>query len=1145
MDFVHLHNHSEYSILDGAIRIQQLIQFAVNNAMPAIALTDHGNMFGTIEFYEEAHKAGIKPIIGQEFYIAPGSRFYKQSTRGSNDENAYHLILLAQNYEGYKNLVKLSSLGYLEGFYYKPRIDWELLTQYSTGLIASTACIAGEIPSLILDGKVSHAYKRASEFADLFGKDKFFLELQDHNLKEQKKVNEELIKMAAQLNVGLIATNDAHYLNKDDAYYHDVLLCIQTGKSLNDQKRMRFPNAEFYLKTPGQMETIFEDYPDALYNTVKIAEMIDCQIPLGNAILPNFEVPEGYTKDSYLTELVNTGAQKRFGAIVPDYVKNRIEYELSVIQRMQFSGYFLVVWDFIQFAKQHGIPVGPGRGSAAGSMVSYCLEITELDPMKYNLLFERFLNPERNEMPDMDIDFCALRRDEVIDYVKQKYGEDHVSQIITFNKMKSKGAIRDVARALEIPLQQVNALTKLIRHEDLEEALQASDELKQLYKTNDTGKQLITIAKKVEGLTRSAGKHAAGVVISREPLMEHVPLYRDPKDGSISSQYEKVSLEKAGLVKMDFLGLANLTIIDTCIKLIKKHKNIAIDIAAIPLDDAKTYKLLQKADTMGVFQLESSGMQNILLKLGPTNFDDIIAIVALYRPGPLDSGMVEEFIERKRNPQKVEYLHPSLEPILKDTMGVIVYQEQVMLISQVMGGFTLPDADKLRKAMSKKKMDIIDAMEDKFVQGAKQKKIDESVARTMYDLMRTFGRYGFNKSHSAAYALVSYQTAYLKAHYPLEFMTALLTAQVDNIDNIAKYYTDCKAKGIAVLPPDINHSYRDFSIEGKAIRYGLISIKGVGDKAIESIIEAREKVDSFHDLTQFFTHIDLMTVNKGVIESLIKAGAFDPVYPNRGELFASVDVMLEKARNMQQDISTGQGDLFGASDKQFSRINIEPAPTADWTENVKLQYEKEVLGIYVSAHPLSRYAKDIEKFACTPIKDLENNVNGSPITLVGILNNVQIKQSQKGNKFAQAAIEDLTGSLQVLLMPQTLSEYETLITSQEPVVITGTVEIENEKPSRMIAQKIFQFTQFQLTQISELHIIINPIGTNTELLEKIKKLLQRFQGNKPVYFHVRLPNGNENIIKANPLYHIKPDKKLMDGLTAIVGKDGITYSIGC
>ena len=529
MDFVHLHNHSEYSILDGAIRIQQLIQFAVNSAMPAIALTDHGNMFGTIEFYEEAHKAGIKPIIGQEFYIAPGSRFYKQSTRGSNDENAYHLILLAQNYEGYKNLVKLSSLGYLEGFYYKPRIDWELLTQYSTGLIASTACIAGEIPSLILDGKVSHAYKRASEFADLFGKDKFFLELQDHNLKEQKKVNEELIKMAAQLNVGLIATNDAHYLNKDDAYYHDVLLCIQTGKSLNDQKRMRFPNAEFYLKTPGQMETIFEDYPDALYNTVKIAEMIDCQIPLGNAILPNFEVPEGYTKDSYLTELVNTGAQKRFGAIVPDHVKNRIEYELSVIQRMQFSGYFLVVWDFIQFAKQHGIPVGPGRGSAAGSMVSYCLEITELDPMKYNLLFERFLNPERNEMPDMDIDFCALRRDEVIDYVKQKYGEDHVSQIITFNKMKSKGAIRDVARALEIPLQQVNALTKLIRHEDLEEALQASDELKQLYKTNDTGKQLITIAKKVEGLTRSAGKHAAGVVISREPLMSTCHYTETPK----------------------------------------------------------------------------------------------------------------------------------------------------------------------------------------------------------------------------------------------------------------------------------------------------------------------------------------------------------------------------------------------------------------------------------------------------------------------------------------------------------------------------------------------------------------------------------------------------------------------------------------
>lgn len=1145
MDFVHLHNHSEYSILDGAIRIQQLIKFAVQHNMSAIALTDHGNMFGIIEFYEEARKAGIKPIIGQEFYIAPGSRFHKQSTRASNEENAYHLILLAENCEGYKNLIKLSSLGYLEGFYYKPRIDWELLTKYNKGLIASTSCIAGEIPSLILEGKIKEAYKRTQEFADLFGKDRFYLELQYHNLKEQKQVNAQLIEMASKMNIGLIATNDAHYVSKEDAYYHDVLLCIQTGKLLNDQSRMRFPNDQFYLKTPQEMEKIFDDYPDALYNTVKIAEMTDCQIPLGNPILPNFDVPDGYTKDSYLTELVYNGARQRFGGSIPEHVKERIDYELSVIKRMQFSGYFLIVWDFIQFAKNNGIPVGPGRGSAAGSMVSYCLGITQLDPIQYNLLFERFLNPERNEMPDMDIDFCALRRDEVIEYVKRKYGEDHVSQIITFNKMKSKGAIRDVARALNIPLPQVNALTKLIHYDDLEDALKNSEELQQLYKSNDAGKQLIDIALKVEGLTRSAGKHAAGVVISRDPLTEYVPLYVDPKDGSISSQYEKMSLEKAGLVKMDFLGLANLTIIDMCIRLIKKHRNIDIDINSIPLDDAKTFKLLQKADTMGVFQLESGGMQNILLKLGPTNLDDIIAIVALYRPGPLDSGMVEQYIERKRDPKKIEYLHPSLEPILKDTLGVIVYQEQVMLISQVMGGFTLPEADKLRKAMSKKLPEIIDAMGTKFVKGAIAKGIDGAIATKTWELMATFGRYGFNKSHSAAYALVSYQTAYLKAHYPLEFMTALLTAQVDKIEDIAKYYADCKAKGIQVLPPDINNSQRDFSIEGKSIRYGLIAIKGVGDKAIESILQAREKKSGFKDLTEFFTSIDLMTVNKGVLESLIKAGAFDSLYPNRAALFASVDIMLETARQLQQDIATGQGDLFGASDTSFSRIHIEPASIADWPENQKLQYEKEVLGIYASSHPLSRYAKDIEKLACTPIKDLEENVNGAPITLVGVLNNVQIKQSQKGNKFAQAVMEDLTGSINVLFMPQTLSEYESLIVSQDPVVITGTVEIENDKPSRMLANKVLPLTQFKLTQISELHIIINPIGTDTEMLEKIKKILQRYQGNKPVFFHVRHPNGKENIVKANPLYHIKPHQKLLDSLVSIVGKDGFFYTIGC
>jgi len=1145
MKFIHLHNHSDYSILDGAITIDKMVQAAVNMEMPGIALTDHGNMFGAVEFYQKATAAGIKPIIGQEFYMAPGSRHIKQKQSGDG-ESAYHLLLLAENFEGYKNLVKLSSIGYTEGFYYKPRIDWEVLQQHSRGLICGSACIGGQIPVNILRGRPKEAREVAGRFKELFGPERFYLEMQNHGLEEQAIVNRELVSISGEMSIPLIATNDAHYMKREDAFSHEVLLCIQTGKTLNDENRMKFATQEFYLKSTREMEQLFTDYPDALYNTHRIYEMVDCQIPLGNAILPHFEVPDGFNLDTYLAHLVHKGAEMRFGAPVPEKVRQRNEYELSVITSMQFSGYFLIVWDFINYARSKGIPVGPGRGSAAGSMVSYCLEITDLDPLRYNLLFERFLNPDRNEMPDMDIDFCAIRREEVIDYVKEKYGDDRVSQIITFNRMKAKAVIKDVARVLDIPFQEANKISKLITTDTLEEALKTSKEFQNLCKQDEIGKQLIDISLTLEGLARSAGKHAAGVVISRDPLTEYVPLYKDPREGSISSQYEKGTLEAAGLVKMDFLGLKNLTIIDRCLKFIREEKGIDIDITQIPLDDPKTFELLQTADTRGVFQLESGGMQNILRKLSPTTFEEIIAIVALYRPGPLDSGMVDEFIRRKHNPEEVSYLHESLEEILKDTLGVIVYQEQVMLISQVMGGFSLPEADKLRKAMSKKEMEIIDQMETTFSRGAVEQKIDKKVATEIYDMMRNFGRYGFNKSHSAAYALVSYQTAYLKAHYPVEYMTALLSSQPDNTVEVVKYYTDCKSNGITVLPPNVNSSVGNFSIENGSIRFGMSAIKGIGSKVIDSIVEAREKKGPFANLADFLERVPSNVLNRGAFEALIKSGALDSLHKNRAQLFFSIESMIEDARRLHQDRATGQCNLFSfnGSDSN-SRMDIELVKAGEWPDSELLLKEKDALGLYISGHPLSKYADEISKFACTPVIDLEGKLDKAQASMVGVISNLQVKNSKKGKRFATGTIEDLTGSIEALFFPKTYAQYESIIHSEEPVYVQGTMKKEEGTSPGIIVDQIQPLRQMRARLISELHITINPVGTDENVLTSIKNLLKQYHGDCPVYFHVKLKKDHEEVVKAHPLYHIMPNEVIIRQLSEIVGQESIQYSIGC
>jgi len=1142
MSFVHLHNHSDYSLLDGAITIDKLIGRAVELGMPAIALTDHGNMFGAIEFYQKAQKAGITPIIGQEFYMAPGSRLKKEAVKG--ESKSHHLLVLAKNLKGYKNLMKLSSIGYTEGFYYKPRIDMEVFEKYSEGLIVGSACLAGEIPVNILKGKIDKAREVAGRFKEILGKGNFYLELQYHGIPEQAIVNKELVKMSSDLDIPLIATNDAHYVKKEDSYAHEVLLCVQTGKTMFDEKRMRFSTDEFYLKSQQEMEKVFPDFPDAIFNTREIADMIDLELDLGHPILPNFEVPEGFNLNSYLKHLVIQGAHKIYGHNLPKEVQKRIEYELGVIISMDFSGYFLIVWDFINHAKEVGIPVGPGRGSAAGSIVAYSLGITALDPLKYDLLFERFLNPDRNEMPDMDLDFCAERREEVIDYVKDKYGHDHVSQIITFNKMKAKAVIKDVARAFDVPFAEANKISKLIDfNENLKDTLKRNSDFKKISQDEEGyGKKLIDISLKLEGLCRSAGKHAAGVVISKGPLTDYVPLYREPKEGAISSQYEKTTLEQAGLVKMDFLGLKNLTIIDKCLKLIKKSKGVDLDIAKILLDDKKTFTLLQKADTNGVFQLESGGMQNLLRRFKATTFEDIIAIVALYRPGPLNSGMTDDFVERKRDPGKIAYPHPSLEPVLKDTLGVVVYQEQVMLTSQVMGGFTLAEADKLRKAMGKKKPEIVNALEEKFLEGAKKKKIDVKLAKKVYQDLAKFAEYGFNKSHSAAYAMVTYQTAYLKAHYPVEYMSAILTAQKEQED-IVKYVNDCRANKIEILPPSVNDSFLEFTIEDTAIRFGLAAIKGVGSKAIDSIVEARESFGRFETLDDFFENVSPAVLNKGVLESLIKCGAFDEIYTNRAQLFASIENLVDAAKRLKKDRESGQGDLF-ATGEESQGISDELLNIPEWHDNVRLVNEKSVLGFYLSGHPLGKYEKEIKAFSSVSINQLSKKENEDEVTIVGLMNNLAIKVAQKsGKRYATAIFEDLYGTIDILIFSRTIAKYESLLLSGQPVVIKGKLEIEDEIPKKIIVNEVVSLKDFRRDSITAVHIQLDSKFVNNTLLDSLKDVVEIHKGRCPIFFHINEKNS-EKIIKAHNTFNITPSESFIENIGKVVDQNAIRYSIG-
>ncbi|MGI6629929.1 MAG: DNA polymerase III subunit alpha [Bacillota bacterium] len=1093
-NFVHLHVHTEYSLLDGASRIKNLIQRAKDLDMPAIAITDHGVMYGIIDFYKEAKKQGIKPIIGCEIYLAQRTRFDKEPKK---DDSPYHLVLLAENREGYQNLSKIVSLGFLEGFYYKPRVDREVLKKYHKGLIALSACLAGEIPQYLIEDRYEQAKLTAKEYEEVFGRGNFYLEIQQHGLEDQTKVNLGLIRIARELGIPLVATNDIHYVNQEDALAQDVLLCIQTGKTREEENRMRFPTNEFYLKPYQEMEMLFAEYPEALSNSLAIAERCQVDFDFNCLYLPDYKVPENYNINSYLKSLCIEGARKRY-PVYDGVVEERLEYELKVIEEMGYSGYFLIVWDLVNFARKNKIMVGPGRGSAAGSMVAYCLGITNIDPLKYGLLFERFLNPERVSMPDIDIDFCFERRGEVIDYLVQRYGSDRVAQIITFGTMAAKAAIRDVGRVLNISYGEVDRVAKLIPNDlgiTINRALEVSRELRAYYEEDPKIKELIDLARQLEGMPRHASTHAAGVVISRNKLMEHLPIQKTT-DGAVTTQFAKETVEEIGLLKMDILGLRTLTVIRDALENIKLNKNIELDINDLPLDDSKTYELLSQGDSTGVFQLESSGMKNILKNLKPERFEDIIALVALYRPGPLGSGMVEDFIDRKHGRRKTDYLHEDLKPILQETYGVILYQEQVMKIASTLAGFSLGQADMLRRAMGKKKPEVIAGQRKNFMEGALKNGVTGDVAGQIFELMEYFAGYGFNKSHSAAYALVAYQTAYLKAHYPVEYMAALLTSIMDNMDRVPVYIEECRRMGIKILPPDINESLIDFTVVDDKIRFGLAAVKNVGRSAIENIIKARIAGGNFRSLEDFCERV---SVNKRVLESLIRCGAFDSLGFKRSQLLAGVEICLELGQKRMQEKASGQLSLLDMGmDEYQGTAGIELPDLPEFPSRELLAMEKDMIGFYVSGHPLDAYKKYLHQESLNSVDSLFQAPDGEPVKIGGMINSVRQVVTRKGELMAQFTLEDFTGTVGCIAFPRTYERFHHLIQGDQVVVIEGRINCQDEEV-QVFCQVIRPPTKEKKAH-EKLYIRINNDRDPKEL-DQIQKILLNYPGDIPVYLY--------------------------------------------
>ncbi|MCF6265538.1 MAG: DNA polymerase III subunit alpha [Desulfuromusa sp.] len=1122
-NFVHLHLHSQYSLLDGAIKLDELIARAKEFKMPAIAVTDHGNMFGAIEFYSKAMSAGIKPIIGCEVYVAPGSRFTKGNARGSS-EASYHLVLLCMNQTGYKNICHMVSAAYREGFYYKPRIDWELLAQHNEGLIALSACLGGELPTLINLNQPEEALQRATQMAQIFDQQRFYLELQENYLPEQAKANAGLISISKELDLPLVATNDCHYLSREDSFAHEILLCIQTGKTMDDPNRMRFPNDEFYVKSPQEMVQLFQKQPEAIANTIQIAERCNLDLDFNTYHFPQYEKPAEKTLDQVLEEQSRIGLEERLTEIRRhrdlseedlQVYQDRLEEELTCINEMGFPGYFLIVADFINWGKNQGIPVGPGRGSAAGSLVAYATGITDIDPLPYNLLFERFLNPERISMPDIDVDFCIYGREQVIEYVRQKYGAENVAQIITFGSMLAKGVLRDVGRALNIPYGEVDKIAKLVPNVlgiNLKQAIDQEPQLKTLIEKDPKIKELVRISLALEGLTRHASTHAAGVVVTPKPLSEYLPLYVDPKSGGQVTQYPMKYVEKIGLVKFDFLGLKTLTVIENAVRIIREGKDATFDLRSIPIDDKETFALLTRAETTGVFQLESSGMKEYLVKLKPNCFEDLIAMVALYRPGPLGSGMVDSFIKRKHGSEQFKYDFAQLEPILKDTYGVIVYQEQVMLIAQVLAKYSLGSADLLRRAMGKKKPEEMAKQKKIFLAGAAENKLNLKKAEAVFDLMEKFAAYGFNKSHSAAYALIAYQTAYLKAHYPVEFMAALLTEDMENTDKVIKNIGEVRAMGVKVLPPDINASQRSFTVAEDVMRFGLGAVKGVGSAALDSIQLVR-KEKPFLSLQDFCERVDLRKVNKRVVEALIKCGAFDSLGGKRSQFLAGLEDAMEIGQRLQRELESGQDSLFGT--KEILSVGGhgygDLPDIEEWDEKTLLSYEKEALGFYVTGHPLARYSDSIKRFATCETSDLAERTDKEKVRVCGIVSGIKELITKKGDRMAFITLEDLSGSVEIIVFPEVYSAAMELLKGEDPLLVSGDLDV-GEEACKILATEVALLRDVKKTLAKLVHIRLTTPGLDELQMRQLKGIIQRYRGKCAVQLHIVIPNRSETTI---------------------------------
>ncbi|MFA5725279.1 MAG: DNA polymerase III subunit alpha [Candidatus Omnitrophota bacterium] len=1141
-DFVHLHLHTQFSLLDGACRIPEILNLAKQYKMDSLAITDHGNMFGAIDFYLEAQKAGIKPIIGCEAYIASGSRLNKES-RGI-DEAAYHLILLARDETGYQNLMKLVSIGYLEGFYYRPRIDKEILAQYSKGLIGLSACLKGEIPDLILQKRFNDALKLSDTYLNIFEKNNFYLELQENSLPEQKIVNAGLIKIGKELGIPLAATNDVHYLTRGMASAHEALLCIQTQTTLDDPNRMRFQTDEFYFKSPEEMKSLFKEIPEAIANTCEIASRCNLELDFNKVHLPKYVAPAGKTKEDFLRELCERGLKERFEKVIPQ-ISERLEHELKIIKDMGFVSYFLIVWDFIHYAKSKDIPVGPGRGSAAGSLVSYLLGITDLDPLKYGLLFERFLNPARLGLPDIDIDFCYERRQEVIDYVTKKYGQENVAQIITFGTMQARAVVRDVGRVMGMSYADVDRIAKMIPPEldmTLKKALESEPELNNLYKNDAEVTKLINTGVSLEGLNRHASVHAAGVVIADKPLREYSPLFKT-SDDQITTGFSMGILEKIGLLKVDFLGLRTLTVVDQAVKIIKETQGKSINIHKLPLDDPQTYKLLGSAQTMGVFQVESSGMRDLLKKLEPERFEDLIALLALYRPGPIGSGMLNDFIKRKHKLIPIKYEHPKLEEVLKETYGIMVYQEQIMQIASLLAGFSLAQADILRKAMGKKIPEVMEKQRSNFLHGCVKNGIKESTAAKTFDLIEYFSGYGFNKSHSTAYALISYRTAYLKANYPVEFMTALLTSERDNTDKIVEYVNEAERMGLVVLPPDINESGALFKVvDNKTIRFGMLAIKNVGHGAVESIIEVRNKSGKFNSLEDLCQSIDLRLVNRKVLESLIKCGALDTFKLARAKMFASLDIILESASRKQREKAKGQLSFFdlGLCANGFEQTTNNMPEVKEWPEPQLLAFEKDMLGFYVSGHPLARYARQLKRFTSSSIDALHQHKDEDEVKIVGLIAKIKHTVTRaKQEKMAILKLEDLTGSVELLVFPRAFQKVSRYIQPNSVVLVRGTLNLKEDTP-KILVNDLFAFEEIYklITAMS-----INLSGLRENVFESLKGALAASRGNIPIYLNLDTPAKAKVQLVVGENFYVAPSEKLIKDIEDLLGEERLSLVV--